>query len=237
MARLLGKVALVTGGNSGIGRAIALRFAKEGAAVAIAARRLEASLALVREIETQRGKAMAIAMDVTDARQVEAGFAEVLRRYGRVDILVNSAGIWHFGPIAEATEEVWRQVLDTNLKGPFLSSRAYLRHHGPEEGGYILNIASMAGLEAWEGTGVYSASKFGLVGLSQALAAEGAAAGIKVCAICPGMVDTPLVMGLDATERRALLRAEDVADAALYLVTLGPNVLVPQLVLARKGAS
>lgn len=237
MAKLLGKVALITGGNSGIGRAIAMRFAQEGAAVAIAARRVEKTRYVVAEIESQRGKAMGLAMDVTAAHQVEEGLAELLRRFMHLDVLVNAAGIFHHGPVSEATEQEWDQVLDTNLKGAFLCSRAAMRQMMTQgNGGCILNIASQAGLDAWAGTGLYSASKFGMVGLGKAMGAEGAAEGIRVSTLCPGKVDTSMVPDADSPDRRALLRPEDVADAALYLATLGANALVTTLAIERKGA-
>ncbi|WP_447978569.1 SDR family NAD(P)-dependent oxidoreductase [Candidatus Nitrospira bockiana] len=227
MKRLAGKVAVVTGSSSGIGKAIAVVFGREGARVVVAARRER----LCEEV------AAAIPVDVTVEARVQHLIDETVRRFGRIDILVNNAGIGGGGPIAETTTETFDRVLDTNVRGTFFCSRAGFRAMRGTGGGIIINMSSVAGVQGWAGTGAYSASKFGIMGLTKAMADEGRAHGIKVCAICPGGVADELV---DAPPEAILasgaISPYDVADTAVYLATLSPNAIVQQVVIDRLGA-
>lgn len=236
MNKLINKVVVVTGGSSGIGRAIAERFASEGAAVVIAGRTLSKLLDVSRHIESRRGRCHAVACDVTLEADAENLIAEAIKRYNSCDVLINSAGVFHAQEIDQTTEADYNRVLDTNLKGAYLCCReAFKAMKKSGHGGTIINVASVAGKEAWAGLSLYGASKFGLMGLSQALADEGAPYQIKVSALCPGAVNTPMAKNFGIPSE-ALIQAEDVAEAALYLTLLPKNVVVKELVLDRRGA-
>jgi len=237
MPRLDGKIAIVTGSSSGIGKAIALRFAEEGARVVLAARRQVMLERLAQRITQRGGVAVAIPTDVTDEAQVERLIAETARRYGRLDILVNNAGIGGGTRIAETTTKTFDEVMNTNLRGTFFCCRAGFKQMEKTGGGIIINMSSVAGVQAWAGTGTYSASKHGVMALTNALADEGRRYKIRVCAICPGGVADELV---DATEeeieRSGKISPFDIAETAIYLATLGPNAIVRSVIVDRLGA-
>jgi 3-oxoacyl-[acyl-carrier protein] reductase len=237
MQRLTGKVAIVTGSSSGIGKAIALKFGAEGAKVVVAARRMALCQHTVDEIAKRGGEAWAVQTDVADERQVESLIDQTVRRYGRLDILVNNAGIGGGGRLADTTTKAFDAVMNVNLRGTFFCCRAGFKQMQQQDGGCIINMSSVAGLQAWAGTGTYSASKHGIMALTKALADEGRPFHIKVNAICPGAVADELV---DASQED-ILRSEkidpfDVAETALYLATLGPYSVVHQIVIDRLGA-
>ena len=237
MQRLTGKVAIVTGSSSGIGKAIALKFGAEGAKVVAAARRMALCQRTVDEIAKRGGEAWAVQTDVADERQVDALIDQTVRRYGRLDILVNNAGIGGGGRLADTTTEAFDAVMNVNLRGTFFCCRAGFQQMQQQDGGCIINMSSVAGLQAWAGTGTYSASKHGIMALTKALADEGRPFHIKVSAICPGAVADELV---DASQED-IVRSEkidpfDVAETALYLATLGPYSVVRQIVIDRLGA-
>jgi 3-oxoacyl-[acyl-carrier protein] reductase len=236
--RLEGKIAIVTGSSSGIGKAIALTFAAEGATVVLAARRRQLCEAAAAQIRERGGEALVIATDVTDERQVEHLVDETVRRYGRLDILVNNAGIGGGRQIAETATGEFDAVLKANLYGTFFGCRAGFRQMRKQpEGGTILNMSSVCGVQAWAGTGTYSASKHGIMALSKALADEGRPHRIKVSAICPGGVADGLVDASPEDIRRSeQISPYDIAEAAVYLATLGPHAVVHQVVVDRLGA-
>lgn len=237
MQRLKDKIAIVTGSSSGIGKAIALRFAQEGATVVVAARRLNKCQETVAQIEAGGGRAVAFQTDVADESQVERLIAETVRRYQRLDILVNNAGIFGGRRLAETSTEAFDEVMNTNVRGTFFCCRAGFAQMKQQGGGTIINMSSVAGVQAWRGTGTYSASKHAIMALTKSLADEGREHRIKVSAICPGGVADELV---DAT---AAVRAAsekidpcDIAETALYLACLGPQAVVHQIVVDRLGA-
>ena len=237
MKRLAGKIAIVTGSSSGIGKAIALTFAEEGACVVVAARRQHLCEQTVKQIREKGGEAMAIPTDVTDESQVERLITETVKRYGRLDLLVNNAGIGGGGPIENTSTETFDLVLNTNLRGTFFCCRAGFRQMKQHGGGTIINMSSVAGVQAWAGTGTYSASKHGIMALTRSLADEGRPYKIKVSAICPGGVADELV---DASPEE-ILRSQkispyDIAATAVYLATLGPYAVVHQIIVDRLGA-
>lgn len=235
MQRLDGKVVAITGASSGIGRGMAERFASEGAAVVLGARNAAPLEALVTEIQHRGGRALAVPMDVRREEDIVRFVEAAVSGFGRLDVFVNNAGIGVWKRVEDTSLAELHAVLRTNLYGTFLGCREAFRHMRAQGGGTILNVSSLAGKDAWEGTGVYSASKFGVQGLSKALADEGRAHNVRVTCICPGMVDTPQVTD-GGIPRAEMIQVADVAEAAIYLATLPPNVVVQELVLERKQA-
>ena len=237
MNRLDGKVAIVTGSSSGIGKAIALRFGEEGAKVVLAARRLHLCEQTVARIQAKGGEAYAIQTDISDEHQVNALLQQTVTRYGQLDILINNAGIFGGGRLADTDTKTFDDVIATNLRGTFLCCRAGFQQMKQQRGGLIVNMSSVAGVQAWKGTGTYSASKHGIMALTKSLADEGRAFNIKVSAICPAGVADELV---DASPEEILLNEKidpyDIAETAIYLAGLGLQAVVHQIVVDRLGA-
>ena len=237
MNRLKDKVAIVTGSSSGIGKAIALRFGTEGAKVVVTARRMALCEETVAQITKVGGEAWAIQTDVADERQVERLIDQTVKRYGRLDILVNNAGVFGGKRLADTTTKDFDEVMNVNLRGTFFCCRAGFKQMKQQGGGTIINMSSVAGLQAWAGTGTYSASKHGIMALTKSLADEGRPHHIKVSAICPGSVADDLVdASLEDILRSEKIDPFDVAEAAVYLATLGKYTVVHQVVIDRLGA-
>ena len=239
MTEITGKVALVTGGNSGIGRAIAKSLAAAGVRVAVAGRREQANRETVAWLQEKNPdvEAIAITADVSVEEDCVRAVRETRERLGGFDLLVNNAGISGGDKIAETSTEDFDRVLKTNLYGAFLCAREAFRDmaKNPEAGGLrgnIINVSSLAGKEAWSGTGAYSVSKFGMMALTQSLADEGKAVGIRATAICPALVATPLT-GASGTE---VIQPNDIAATVLYLLRLSPAAWPTEIVIPRRGA-
>ena len=214
--RLAGKVALITGGGTGIGKAIALAFAREGARVAAAGRRLERVAEVAAEIEKQGGTALALPCDATRAKEAEQAVKDTAKKFGRLDVLVNNAGMLSVAAIDQVSEEEWDQVMTVNVKGPFLMSRAALKEFRKGGGGVIVNIGSILGLVAMKDRAAYCASKGGVTLLTKAMALDHAHEHVRVNCICPSIVETELVKGLfDNTERGQTLRKTRMATITL----------------------
>jgi 3-oxoacyl-[acyl-carrier protein] reductase len=195
---IAGKVALVTGGGHGIGQACAERLAADGASVLIADLRLDASEAAARQIAAAGGKVAAVALDVRDRASVEAAVADAVRRFGRLDVLVNVAGVMDRAPALEMTDDLWHKVIDTNLFGTFLCCQIAARQMVAQGGGgQIINTASNSGKFGGAGRAAYGASKAGVINLTQSLAIELAAHGIQVNAVGPGPTKTRVQQGAD----------------------------------------
>ena len=237
MERLKNKIAIVTGSSSGIGKAIALRFAQEGATVVVAARRLAKCEETVAQIQAAGGTALPLQTDIADESQIEKLIADTVRRCQRIDILVNNAGIFGGRRLAETSTEAFDEVMNTNLRGTFFCCRAGFTQMKKQGGGTIINMSSVAGVQAWSSTGTYSASKHAIMALTKSLADEGRPYHIKVSAICPGGVADELVDATaDERAHSAKIDPFDIAETALYLACLGPQAVVHQIVVDRIGA-
>jgi NADP-dependent 3-hydroxy acid dehydrogenase YdfG len=236
MSKLANKTALITGGGSGIGLAVARVFLDEGARVAISGRDADK---LRRAAEHLKGgdRLMLHAADVTDPEQVQQLVRAVRDRLGPLDILVNNAGAnIKARSFRELTPESWKLLVGANLDGAFYCMRAVMPQMIERGGGLIININSIAGKRASPlGGPAYSAAKFGLHSLALCLATEEKASGIRVSSIYPGEVNTPILDNrpkpIDAVQRQRMLQPEDVAAAVLYVATLPPHVSVPELVI------
>ena len=196
MFELKDKIALVTGGRRGMGRTHALALAKQGAKVAITDMDVNECAPVVQEIKVQGGEAVCYKMDVLSKAEVEKVFDEVIKQFGRLDILVNNAGIYFPKPALELTEEDWDKMIGTNLRGQFFCAQRAAKEMAKNKWGRIINIASVASGQV--GVGIaggahYTASKGGIIGMSETLAIEWAPLGITVNAIGPGAIDTPMV--------------------------------------------
>jgi 3-oxoacyl-[acyl-carrier protein] reductase len=232
MAETQGRIALVTGAAQGIGRAIALELAKAGATLALADIN-EAKLAVVAaEVEALGGTAAAFKLDVSNQESIEAGAKAVLDRFGKVEILVNNAGITRDALMMTMKRSDWDLVLAINLTGPFLLTQALLRQMIKNRWGRIVNMASVVGRAGQAGQVNYSASKAGLIGLTKSLAREVASRGITVNAVAPGYIETPMTAVLDEKVSAAML-------ATIPLARRGTDLDVAQAVafLASDAAS
>ena len=254
--RLQDKVAIVTGAASGIGKGIALLYAREGAKVAIADLNQKAADATAREIDSTGKRAIGVVMDVTDERQVDAGTAKVIETFGALDILVSNAGIQIVAPIVEFELAKWKQLLAIHLDGAFLTTRAALRQMYKQKSGSVIYMGSVHSKEASVLKAPYVTAKHGLIGLAKVVAKEGAAHGVRANVICPGFVRSPLVdkqipeqakeLGISEQEviKNVMLKetvdgefttVADVAETALFFAGFESNALTGQSLVVSHG--
>jgi NAD(P)-dependent dehydrogenase (short-subunit alcohol dehydrogenase family) len=232
---LHGRVALVTGAGRGIGRATALELAAAGASVVLTARTRREIDAAAGAITQRGGVALAIACDVRDAAQVHDTVSAAVRHFRRLDILVNNAGAFQIALIEATDEKLWDTILDTNLKGAYLMTRAAVPHLVRHRG-HLLNVVSMAGRKSWPGNSAYSASKWGLLGFTNVLRTELGPRGVRVTALLPGAVDTPIWDPIPGTWNRArMLRPETVAQAIVDVCKLPPEACGEEVVIVPTG--
>jgi NAD(P)-dependent dehydrogenase (short-subunit alcohol dehydrogenase family) len=232
--RLDGKVALITGGTSGIGSATAIRFAKEGAAVAITGRNAVRGAEVVAQIESIGGEAMFIQSDVRLADDCRSAVEQTLDRYGKVDVLFNNAGVFHPKTVPECTEEEWDETIDSSLKGAFLMSKYVLPSMIEQGSGSIIHTSSGWGILGGDEAAAYCAAKGGLVVMAKAMAIDHGRDGIRVNCVCPGDVLTPMLhddaekrgMTWDDYETGGMQRplgrigtVDEIADAVLFLAS------------------
>jgi len=244
MSSLTNQIAVVTGAGRGIGRAIALKFAQEGADVVVVSRTPENSEKVAAEIRALGRKAWAFAVDVADAAAVSAAAEKILAEAGKVDILVNNAGVTRDGLLMRLSDADWDTVLDTNLKGAFLVTKAFSRAMIKARTGRIINISSVIGLIGNAGQSNYAASKAGLIGFTQSCAREFAGRGITVNAIAPGFIETDMTAELNEALKADFLKkiplgtlgqADDIAAAALYLAGASGRYVTGQVLTVDGG--
>ncbi len=193
MERFLDQVVMITGGANGIGKACALRFAREGAHIACLDLAEEANQAVAAECSQLGPEAIALRCDVTDPESVRGAVQQILDQWGRLDVLVASAGIYTGSPLPEVSLDQWQRTLDINLTGVFLTNQAVAPHLMEQKSGSIINLSSMAGKTSWEASAEYSASKSGVIGLTRSVAMEMAPFGPTANAVCPGNTLTDMV--------------------------------------------
>lgn len=226
MKRLDGKVAIVSGGGSGIGRGIAVALAGEGARVVVCGRRMDRLEATVDAIHKAGGSAQAVQTDVTNVEDVDRLVSVVLRASGRVDILVNNAGVSEGGAVHDLDVHVWEHVLDTNLRGPFLLTRAVLPSMRQQRRGHIINISSESGIEYYADDAAYGVSKHALNDFGEFVQRENQDFNIRVNTICPGMVVSEMTENSKGLDRTKCLYPEDIADLAIWLLTRRENIKI-----------
>jgi 3-oxoacyl-[acyl-carrier protein] reductase len=244
MSQLTGQIAVVTGAGRGIGRAIALKFAAEGADVVCVSRTAENSKRVADDITALGRKSWPQAVDVADGAAVSAAVEAILAATGRVDILVNNAGVTRDGLLVRMSEADWDTVLDTNLKGAFLLTKALTRAFMKQRSGRIINIASIVGLIGNAGQCNYAASKAALIGFTKSAARELASRGVLVNAIAPGFIETDMTSGLKEELKAELLKtiplgsfgqSEDIANAALFLASPAARYITGQVLTVDGG--
>ena len=235
-----GRVAIVTGASSGLGRACALRLARDGWRVGLLARDPADLSELEQDIKRGGGAALSRPVDLAEAAEAQAAVEEVAGTWGRVDVLVNAAGTDAPGPVAETRVEDWDRVLGVNLRAPFLLSRAVFPYMRGAGSGTIINVSSVAGLRGWANAAAYCSSKFALTGFTQALAAEGKPHGIRACVLYPGAMATSWG-AWDPQERQAggaeqqdkpeseALPADQVAELIAWIVTAPSGLVLNQV--------
>jgi NADP-dependent 3-hydroxy acid dehydrogenase YdfG len=244
-SKLTGTIALVTGSSSGIGAATARRLAEEGASVAVVARRRDRLEALAAEIERVGGAALVVEADITDRTQAEAAVEQTVKRFGRLDTLVNNAGLMLLGPVVGADPEEWDRMIAINNHGLLYTTHAALPHllqaaeDGPRRVADIVNISSIAGRVAWNGYGVYNMTKFGVNGFTEALRQEVTQRHVRVGVLEPGGVATELGSHNNPEVRNEMidpfydqtevLGPEDIADGVAYMVSRPRHTSIGEL--------
>jgi len=226
MKQLDGKVAIVTGGGSGIGKGIAQALAQQGARVVVCGRRKEKVEETVEQIWSEGEGAIAIQADVSQPPDADHVIKETLDTYERIDILINNAGIGGGGPIHNHDAAIWNRVLDVNLGGAFLMTRAVLPHMRNQGSGHIINISSESGLEYYMGNGAYGVSKHALNALGEYVQRENQDYCIRVNTICPGMVVSEMTENSPGLDHEKCLYPEDIADLVIWLLTRRPNIKI-----------
>jgi 3-hydroxybutyrate dehydrogenase len=256
MSNFKGRIAIVTGAASGIGREVALRLAAEGGIPVIADLNLDAANATAKEIKAKGADSFAVAMNVTDEAQVEKGIADTMAKYGKIDILVSNAGIQIVKPLVDFPFADWKKLLSIHLDGAFLTTKACLKHMYAAKYGRVVYMGSVHSKEASKLKAPYVTAKHGLIGLAKVLAKEGAEYNVAANVVCPGFVRTPLVekqipeqakelnISEDNVIKHVMLKdtadgqfttTDEVADAVLYFAGAGSTALTGQSMVVSHG--
>ena len=233
-----GKVAIVTGAGRGIGRSIARALVESGVKTSLAARSAH-ELDLVREeIEAMGGQAACFPTDIGSEAEAVALVRDTVDHFGRLDILINNAGLGIFGSLVDTSTEVWDDIMRVNARGPFILCRESIPHLKEQKRSYIVNISSVVGVKGYVNQSAYAASKHALMGMTKALAREVRDLGIRVHAICPGGVDTQLVGNARPDlDKSVLMHPEEIADVVLFLVTRAGNAVIDEIHLRRESST
>lgn len=224
MRRLENKVALITGASRGIGKGLAEAFADEGAALVLLARDAEALTQTAQSLTAQGTDVLAIPTDVTDEGQVQAAFHRAMERFGRLDLLVNNAGVFDGAPLDQLTLETWEKVMAVNLRGPFLCTREAFRIMKAQRGGRIINIGSISAQRVRPHSAPYSTSKHGLWGLTQVTALEGREFGITCGCLHPGNTNVETLAPVWKARQEPAMEVSEIVTAALAMATLPPHI-------------
>lgn len=226
MEKLNGKVAIITGGGSGIGRGIAQALAQEGVKTVLCGRRKAPIEAITLSIRAAGGEALAIQADVAREQDAARVVSAALDAYGAIDFLVNNAGIGGGGRVHEHPVDEWDRILEVNLRGPFLMARAVLPHMRDRKSGHIVNISSESALEHYPGDGAYGVSKHALNALGEYIQRESQDLNIRVNTICPGMVVSEMTADTPGLDHTKCLYPEDIADLVIWLLTRRQNIKI-----------
>jgi NAD(P)-dependent dehydrogenase (short-subunit alcohol dehydrogenase family) len=236
--RLEGKVAIVTGASRGIGKAISLALAKEAATVVIAARAIDKMNETAKLVTAAGGKAQIIPTELTDERSIKNLVKATGERFGRLEILINNAGITHSAKLEETSTQDLDRCLNINARAPFILCREALPLLKKADAAYIINIASVVGVKAYPLQSAYTASKHALRGMTMALAEEMRGTNIRVHLVCPGGVDTELVQNVRPDiKKQDLMQPEEIAELVLYLLTHKGNAVVDELHIRRAAST
>lgn len=231
---LKGMVALVTGASRGIGRALALGLARQGATVALSGRDTKELAQVQQQISALGARAICFAADISDEAQAVKLVSDTAATFGRLDILINNAGIGTFGPLEQTSTAQWDAIMAINARAPFVLCREAIAHLRRQPISYIINIGSVVSTKGYAQQAAYSASKHALMGMSKALAKEVAAENIRVHMVCPGGVDTELVSrARPDLDRSELMQTREVAEAVLYLLNMRGAAVIDELHLRR----
>lgn len=240
-----GKVALITGAGQGIGRGIAIHLANLGAKIGIADKHLSRAATVVQEIQASGGEAKALEADVCRSDQVNLMVEDLLGSFGRVDIVVNNAGIFNAVPFPEMTEKQWDEMISVHLKGTFLCSSAVIEHMLDRGSGVIINITSTSGLSGGTSGAHYAAAKGGIVAFTRSIGKELAGRGIRVNAIAPSKIETDMLQGVETPEARSQLiskipagrlgKVEDIAELIAFLASERASYIVGEVIVASGG--
>ncbi len=231
MKRLDGKIAIITGGGSGIGRGLALALAEEGARAVVCGRRASKLDETVQAVGKQGGEALAIQANIANERDVDRVVNTTLQKYGQIDILINNAGVYAGAEVHRLEPATWDEIMAINLRGPYLVTRAVIPHMRLRRSGQIVNISSESGIGYEDGDGAYGTSKHALNAFAEYVQRENQEYNIRVNSICPGMVVTEMTENDEGLNHDRCLYPEDIADLAIWLLTRRENIKIGAPVL------